>query len=92
MPRLREDEIEARLADLPGWDRHGEAIRRRFEGEDFAFAVALVNRIAPVAEELNHHPDLEVSWGSVTVTVTTHSEGGLTESDFDLARRIDAVA
>jgi 4a-hydroxytetrahydrobiopterin dehydratase len=92
MPRLHEDEIESRLAELPGWDRHGDAIRRRFEGEDFAFAVALVNRIAPVAEELNHHPDLEVSWGSVTVTVTTHSQGGLTQADFELARRIDAVA
>ena len=50
-----------------------------------------VNRLTPEAEDMNHHPDLEISWNKVTVTVTTHSEGGLTDNDFELARRIDSV-
>ena len=58
----------------------------------FASSVALVNRLTPVAEEMNHHPDLEISWNEVTVTISTHSEGGLTANDFELAQRIDAVA
>ena len=55
-------------------------------------SVDLVNRLAPVAEEMNHHPDLEISWNKVTVELSTHSEGGLTENDFELAGRIDGVA
>ena len=55
-------------------------------------SVDLVNRLAPVAEEMNHHPDLEISWNKVTVTLSTHSEGGLTENDFELAGRIDGLA
>ena len=51
-----------------------------------------VNRLAPVAEEMNHHPDLQVSWNKVTVSITTHSEGGLTENDFELAKSIDPLA
>jgi 4a-hydroxytetrahydrobiopterin dehydratase len=51
-----------------------------------------VNRLTPEAEDMNHHPDLEISWNKVTVSVTTHSEGGLTENDFELARRIEGVA
>jgi 4a-hydroxytetrahydrobiopterin dehydratase len=53
--------------------------------------VEFVNRLTPEAEEMNHHPDLEISWKTVAVTITTHSEGGLTEGDFELARRIDAL-
>ena len=92
MTRLSDEEIDRRLQDLDGWERSGEAIRKRYEGDDFASSVALVNRLTPVAEEMNHHPDLEVSWNKVTVTISTHSEGGLTENDFELARRIDEVA
>jgi 4a-hydroxytetrahydrobiopterin dehydratase len=92
MARLNDEEIDERLQDLDGWERHGEAIRKHYEGDDFASSVALVNRLTPVAEEMNHHPDLEVSWNKVTVTISTHSEGGLTSNDFELARRIDGVA
>ena len=92
MARLSDEEIGDRLQGLDGWERHGEAIRKRYEGDDFASSVALVNRLTPVAEEMNHHPDLEVSWNKVTVTISTHSEGGLTSNDFELARRIDGVA
>ena len=92
MPLLSDEEIQARLAGLDGWERDGDAITRRYKGDDFMWSVGLVNRIAPVAEEMNHHPDLAISWNEVTVTVTTHSEGGLTGNDFELAGKIDAVA
>ena len=55
-------------------------------------SVDLVNRILPVAEEMNHHPDLAISWATVTITITTHSEGGLTDNDFELAAKIDELA
>ncbi len=92
MPRLSEEEIEARLGERPGWERHGEAIARELKLDDFVGSVDFVNRITPVAEEMNHHPDLQVSWNKVLVSITTHSEGGLTENDFELAKSIDPLA
>ena len=92
MARLSDEEIEQRLTDLAGWQREGNAIQRAFKLGDFKGAVDFVNRLTPEAEDMNHHPDLAISWNEVTVTVTTHSEGGLTANDFELARRIDAVA
>ena len=92
MARLSDEEIGERLGSLQGWDRDGDAIRKTYEGEDFMSSVGLVNRLAPVAEEMNHHPDLEISWNKVTVALSTHSEGGLTENDFTLAERIDGLA
>jgi 4a-hydroxytetrahydrobiopterin dehydratase len=88
MARLSDEEIKQRLAVLEGWERHGDAIRRGFKLADFKGSVKFVNRLTPEAEEMNHHPDLEISWNQVTVTINTHSEGGLTENDFELARRI----
>ncbi len=67
MARLSDEEIEQRLAGMDGWERDGDAIRKTFEGEDFMSSVGLVDRLAPVAEEMNHHPDLEISWNKVTV-------------------------
>ena len=92
MARLTDSEIDERLAGLEGWERSGDAVVKRFDNGDFKGSVAFVNRLTPEAEEMNHHPDLEISWKTVTVTITTHSEGGLTEGDFELARRIDALA
>jgi 4a-hydroxytetrahydrobiopterin dehydratase len=92
MARLSDEEIEESLSGLHGWAREGDAIERDFKLEDFKGSVGFVNRLTPVAEEMNHHPDLAVSWDTVTVTVTTHSEGGLTANDFELARRIEALA
>jgi 4a-hydroxytetrahydrobiopterin dehydratase len=92
MPRLGEEEIEARLGELEGWRREGEAIVKEFELDDFMGSVDFINRLAPVAEELNHHPDLQVSWNKVVVSITTHSEGGLTENDFELAKSVDPLA
>jgi 4a-hydroxytetrahydrobiopterin dehydratase len=92
MARLSDDEIEERLGRLEGWEREGEALRKQFDRGDFQGSVDFVNRLTPAAQELNHHPDLEISWATVTVRLTTHSQGGLTEGDFTLAARIDAVA
>ena len=92
MARLDENEVERGLAELPDWSRSGEAITRDFACGDFAGSVEFVNRLTPVAEEMNHHPDLAISWSTVTVTISTHSEGGLTAADFELARRIDGLA
>ncbi|HEX2233689.1 MAG TPA: 4a-hydroxytetrahydrobiopterin dehydratase [Thermoleophilaceae bacterium] len=91
MPLLSDEEVERRLGDLSGWERRGEKIEKAFKGEDFKSSVDFVNSLTPVAEEMNHHPDLEISWNTVTVTITTHSEGGLTENDFELASKIDAL-
>ncbi len=91
MPLLSDDEIQARLDELDGWAREGDAIKKQFQLEDFKGSVDFVNRLTPAAEEMNHHPDLEISWDKVTVTLSTHSEGGLTENDFELAGKIDAL-
>ncbi len=92
MARLEEEEIEERLPRLPRWSRQGEALVREQACENFLGSLEFVNRIAPVAEEMGHHPDLAISWDTVTVTITTHSEGGLTSNDFELARRIDELS
>ena len=92
MARLSDEEIEQGLAQLDGWERAGDAIRRDFKLDDFTGSVDVVNRLTPEAEEMNHHPDLEISWDTVTVTITTHSEGGLTANDLELARRIATLA
>jgi 4a-hydroxytetrahydrobiopterin dehydratase len=91
MTRLSDSEIDERLAGLDGWTRSGDAIEKQFDNGDFKGSVDFVNKLTPEAEELNHHPDLAISWKDVTVTITTHSEGGLTEGDFELARRIDSL-
>jgi 4a-hydroxytetrahydrobiopterin dehydratase len=89
---LNDDEIRGRLGDLEGWERDGDSLRKQFKLDDFKGSVDFVNRITPEAEDMNHHPDLEISWNTVTVSLSTHSEGGITENDFALAERIDAQA
>jgi 4a-hydroxytetrahydrobiopterin dehydratase len=92
MALLSDQEVESRLAELHGWQRDGDSIKRQFQFKDFVGSVDFVNRITPLAEEMNHHPDLEISWNKVTVSLSTHSEGGLTENDFQLASKIDGAA
>jgi len=92
MARLSDQEIEQALTECDGWSRDGDAIVKEFDRGDFAGSVDFVNALAPSAEEMNHHPDLEISWSKVKVKITTHSEGGLTGNDFELARKVDAAA
>ena len=89
---LSDEEIERRLATLEGWERDGEAIRKAFERGDFVGSVRFVDSMVEPAEGMNHHPDLEISWDKVTVTLTSHAAGGLTADDFELASQIDALA
>jgi len=92
MALLSDSEVEGRLAGLPGWERRGDAIAKEFERGDFVGSVKFVDSLVEPAEAMNHHPDLEISWSKVTVTLSTHSEGGLTANDFELAAKIDALA
>jgi 4a-hydroxytetrahydrobiopterin dehydratase len=74
------------------WSQRPDALERDFEFEDFATAMAFVNRVADVAEEVNHHPDILLhGWNKVRLTLTTHSQGGLTDNDYAMAKRIDAL-
>ena len=90
--RMSENEVKDRLAGLPGWEREGDALVREFQFANFVGSVDFVNRITPVAEDMNHHPDLSISWNKVKVSLSTHSEGGITENDFQLATKIDSLA
>ena len=92
MARLSDDQIEQKLRELPAWTREGDSLVCEFKFEDFQASVDFVNRITPPAEEMNHHPDIAISWNKVDLTLSTHSEGGLTENDFELAARIDSLA
>ena len=92
MPLLSDDEVTAGLERIEGWERAGDAIRRTFKLHDFVGAIEFVNRLVEPAEAMNHHPDLEVSWNTVTVSLSTHSQGGITERDLELAERIQALA
>lgn len=88
MDTLSNSEIAGRLGRLPGWERHGEAIRRTFSFSDFAEAIAFVNRVAELAEGMDHHPDIDIRYSKVTLTLSTHDAGGLTDRDFSLAGKI----
>ncbi|MBD2633845.1 4a-hydroxytetrahydrobiopterin dehydratase [Limnothrix sp. FACHB-881] len=91
MALLTASEIQDRLTALPNWTLEGSTIvcRRRFA--DFITAIAFVNQLVEPAEAANHHPDLEISYNKVTITLSTHDEGGLTAKDFDLAAKIDQL-
>lgn len=88
---LSEDQIIAKLRQLKGWSRSGSEIRKVIESADFVHAMGLVNSIALLAEKQNHHPDIDIRWNKVTLALSTHSAGGLTENDFNLARSIDEL-
>ena len=85
-------QLDERLQQLPGWNYAEGAIRRAYETSGWPVTLMLVNAIGLCAELANHHPDLSVSWGRVVVALSTHSAGGVTEKDFELARRCDEVA
>lgn len=92
MTRLSEDEIAKELKGLESWTREGNAIKKQFTFRDFPEAVAFVNRLVPAAEAADHHPDITINYRRVTLSYSTHSEGGLTTKDFDGARMADRKA
>lgn len=91
MALLNDQSIRARLDQLQGWTREGDVIRKTFTLDSFPDAVAFVNRIAERAEAADHHPDIDIRYDRVACALSTHSEGGLTARDFDLAAEIDGV-
>jgi len=92
MAKLKPAEIKSALARLPTWKRTGPVISRTFAFKDFVAAMKFVNAAAKLAEAAWHHPDIDIRWNKVTLALTTHSEGGLTKKDFQLARKFDALA
>ncbi|MFF7634592.1 4a-hydroxytetrahydrobiopterin dehydratase [Kitasatospora sp. NPDC008050] len=88
---LTEDEITAGLARLPGWQRQGPAITRTADAADFPSAIRVVVAVAEAAEEMDHHPDIDIRWRTLTFALSTHSAGGVTDLDLQLAARIDAA-
>jgi 4a-hydroxytetrahydrobiopterin dehydratase len=90
-PRLSPDEIAAALSGLPLWSGDGEGLHRSVETAGFPDAVAAIVRIGFVAEELDHHPDVDLRWRTLHLTLATHSAGGVTGLDLQLARRIDEL-
>jgi len=92
MATLSDEEIRAALADLPGWALGAGDITREYRLDSFAGAIAFVVRLSYAAEAANHHPDLDIRYSKVRVTLSTHSEGGVTAKDLDLARVIEGFA
>jgi 4a-hydroxytetrahydrobiopterin dehydratase len=90
-PRLSPEDVTAALKDLPLWSGSVDGIERTLELPSFRAAVEAISMIADVAEEMDHHPDMDLRWTKVRVAVVTHSAGGLTELDLALARRVDAL-
>ena len=90
--KLSRSEAEQRMKSLTGWTLDGDAIRKQFTFKNFLEAIAFLNRLAPVAEAADHHPDILINYKRVTLTYSTHSEGGLTAKDFAGATTADRLA
>ena len=91
MAKLTAEQIKAALPSVKNWKKQRAEIQRMFQFDDFVAAMKFVNKVARAAEKSNHHPDIDIRWNKVTLVLATHSEGGLTQKDFDLAKKIDAL-
>jgi 4a-hydroxytetrahydrobiopterin dehydratase len=91
MAKLSAQDLAAGLERLPGWRREGDTIERTYELPDFRTALAFVGYVGELAEHMDHHPDVDIRYNKVRLTLSTHSAGGLTGKDLTLARRIDRV-
>jgi len=91
MPLLNTKQMNLHLKAIPNWSKRAQTIFRTFKFDGFVTSVAFVNRIAKRANKSNHHPDIDIRFNKVTLTLTTHDEGGITEKDFSLARQCDEV-
>lgn len=90
--KLNDSQIQEKLAETTGWERRDQMIVRMFQFEDFKESMSFVNKVADLADEMDHHPDILISYNSVQLSLTTHSEGGLTDNDFKLAGKINNIA
>lgn len=88
---LMPEMIQERIKKIPEWELNEDSISRRFEFDEYLPAIDFVNVVAEIAEEAQHHPDITINYTNVTLVLTTHSKGGLTESDFEVAIRIDSL-
>lgn len=91
-PKLSDDDIAQHLTKLPGWSREGETLTKQYEFKDFTHALQFVNQLAQTAESINHHPDIDIRYSKVKITLTTHDSGGLTQNDIELAAASDDTA
>ena len=91
MALVSNEEIDAFIEAHPGWSRSGDAITRTYEHADFSESIGFVTRVALAAEKADHHPDIDIRWNKVTLTLSTHSEGGITTKDLDLADLCDGL-
>jgi len=91
MPKLTVAQIKTALTGVPDWQRKRSVLTRVFRFKDFPAAIKFVNKVAVLAERAWHHPDIDIRWNKVTLALTTHDEGGLTEKDFALAKKFDRL-
>jgi 4a-hydroxytetrahydrobiopterin dehydratase len=91
MAKLTPAQIKTALTSVPEWKKSRATISRTFRFKDFPAAIKFVNALAKIAEKAWHHPDIDIRWNKVTLVFTTHDEGGLTQKDFDLAKKIDRL-
>jgi 4a-hydroxytetrahydrobiopterin dehydratase len=89
---FNESEVRQKLADYPGWITSGNFLSQTYKFKDFVQAIKFVNLLVEPAENLGHHPDIAISYNKVTIHLTTHDQGGITQKDFDLARAISRIA
>ena len=90
MDKLTDENVQTKLTELPQWSLNGDSLQRTFGFDDFVGSMAFVSRIADLAEQMQHHPDIMIRYSKVTLTLSTHDAGGLTESDFSVAHASDA--
>lgn len=89
--KLSKEDAEKKLSELSGWEITNDKLKKRFEFENFASALAFVNNAGAIAEEKDHHPDIYFGWGYAEFFIITHDAGGLTHNDFTLAKEIDGI-
>ena len=92
MKKLTSPQVKTALATVPDWKKVRATITRTFQFKDFPAAIKFVGAVAKLAEKAWHHPDIDIRWNKVTLTLTTHDERGLTAKDFDLAKKMDRLA
>ena len=92
MAALNKAEIQQKLKELQGWSHVGKSLHKKYTLKSFMPVIGLVNQIAETAEKAGHHPDITINYNVLGISLSTHSEGGVTQKDFDLARQIDQLA